>query len=129
MYYSFRLRRYHKTAILEKKIEKSAKKFLRLKKCPYLCTAFRKQGRLAQLVQSICLTSRGSAVRIRQRPRKGQANIGSLDFFYISISFVVIIDCYEVFFKSIALYYFIIYVKKCIFVCILMRNLLILHRY
>ncbi len=31
---------------------------------------FKKQGRLAQLVQSICLTSRGSAVRIRQRPRK-----------------------------------------------------------
>ena len=28
-----------------------------------------KQGRLAQLVQSICLTSRGSAVRIRQRPQ------------------------------------------------------------
>ena len=27
-------------------------------------------GRLAQLVQSICLTSRGSAVRIRQRPLK-----------------------------------------------------------
>ena len=27
-------------------------------------------GRLAQLVQSICLTSRGSAVRIRQRPHK-----------------------------------------------------------
>ena len=27
-----------------------------------------KQGRLAQLVQSVCLTSRGSAVRIRQRP-------------------------------------------------------------
>ena len=26
-------------------------------------------GRLAQLVQSICLTSRGSAVRIRQRPQ------------------------------------------------------------
>ena len=31
------------------------------------------QGRLAQLVQSICLTSRGSAVRIRQRPRYGMA--------------------------------------------------------
>ena len=29
----------------------------------------KKQGRLAQLVQSICLTSRGSAVRIRQRPQ------------------------------------------------------------
>ena len=28
------------------------------------------KGRLAQLVQSICLTSRGSAVRIRQRPRR-----------------------------------------------------------
>ena len=27
-------------------------------------------GRLAQLVQSICLTSRGSAVRIRQRPHE-----------------------------------------------------------
>ena len=26
-------------------------------------------GRLAQLVQSVCLTSRGSAVRIRQRPQ------------------------------------------------------------
>ena len=42
----------------------------------YLCAAFRerfalvllKNGRLAQLVQSICLTSRGSAVQIRQRP-------------------------------------------------------------
>ena len=29
-------------------------------------------GRLAQLVQSICLTSRGSAVRIRQRPPKNR---------------------------------------------------------
>lgn len=29
-------------------------------------------GRLAQLVQSICLTSRGSAVRIRQRPQNGK---------------------------------------------------------
>ena len=27
-----------------------------------------RKGRLAQLVQSVCLTSRGSAVRIRQRP-------------------------------------------------------------
>ena len=34
-----------------------------------------KHGRLAQLVQSICLTSRGSAVRIRQRPR-GESSIG-----------------------------------------------------
>ena len=40
-------------------------------------------GRLAQLVQSICLTSRGSAVRIRQRPpllhrKKIEARISSL---------------------------------------------------
>ena len=44
----------------------------RFKKKPYLCIAFetRDIGRLAQLVQSICLTSRGSAVRIRQRPLK-----------------------------------------------------------
>ena len=42
----------------------------KFKKKPYLCIAFetRDIGRLAQLVQSICLTSRGSAVRIRQRP-------------------------------------------------------------
>ena len=32
------------------------------------CGDFFFRGRLAQLVQSICLTSRGSAVRIRQRP-------------------------------------------------------------
>ena len=32
----------------------------------------RKKGRLAQLVQSICLTSRGSAVRIRQRPHQSR---------------------------------------------------------
>ncbi len=37
---------------------------------PYLCIAFETKdfGRLAQLVQSICLTSRGSGVRIPQRP-------------------------------------------------------------
>ena len=31
------------------------------------------QGRLAQLVQSVCLTSRGSGVRIPQRPHKPSA--------------------------------------------------------
>ncbi len=36
----------------------------------YLYLMKEMKGRLAQLVQSICLTSRGSAVRIRQRPRK-----------------------------------------------------------
>ena len=38
-------------------------------RCPYLCIAFENNGRLAQLVQSVCLTSRGSGVRIPQRPR------------------------------------------------------------
>ena len=46
--------------------------FAEFKKCRTLCIAFETEvyGRLAQLVQSICLTSRGSAVRIRQRPHK-----------------------------------------------------------
>ena len=39
-------------------------------KIPFQESVFRKDlGRLAQLVQSVCLTSRGSAVRIRQRPQ------------------------------------------------------------
>ena len=41
-------------------------------------------GRLAQLVQSICLTSRGSAVRIRQRPQRG--SLGEPLFFVADIS-------------------------------------------
>ena len=40
-----------------------------IKKSFYFCIAFEKNGRIAQLVQSICLTSRGSAVRIRLRPQ------------------------------------------------------------
>ena len=38
-------------------------------------------GRLAQLVQSICLTSRGSAVRIRQRPRRIPPRCGIFCFY------------------------------------------------
>ena len=66
-------------------LKKNRPKICRFKKSAYLCTRNRetnneqnknnkftesKRGRLAQLVQSICLTSRGSAVRIRQRPPK-----------------------------------------------------------
>ena len=42
------------------------------------------KGRLAQLVQSICLTSRGSAVRIRQRPLYTESlqNISVRIFFF-----------------------------------------------
>ena len=42
------------------------------------------QGRLAQLVQSICLTSRGSAVRIRQRPRKEELKRNVSFLFFLS---------------------------------------------
>ena len=42
-------------------------------------------GSLAQLVQSICLTSRGSAVRIRQLPLQKASN---LDAFFVFVSCV-----------------------------------------
>ena len=55
--------------------QKYGQNIWRYQKKPYLCSAFERQsnkrsleGRLAQLVQSICLTSRGSGVRIPQRP-------------------------------------------------------------
>ena len=43
----------------------------RFQKKPYLCIAFETEvyGRLAQLVQSIWFTPRGSGVRIPQRPQ------------------------------------------------------------
>ena len=44
------------------------KTFGRLKNNVYLCIALANHGCLAQLVQSICLTSRGSGVRIPQHP-------------------------------------------------------------
>ena len=42
------------------------------------------KGRLAQLVQSICLTSRGSAVRIRQRPLFFKSNHDYMIALFIS---------------------------------------------
>ena len=45
-----------------------SKKFDRNCASPYLCRP-KFQGSLAQLVQSICLTSRGSAVRTRHPPQ------------------------------------------------------------
>ncbi len=65
--------------------------FWRFRKRPYLCTVFKrerqhnqiKKGRLAQLVQSVCLTSRGSGVRIPQRPpiKTGENKIAFSCFF------------------------------------------------
>ena len=67
-----------KTHFFKKKTEN----ICRFKKKPYLCIAFetRDIGRLAQLVQSICLTSRGSAVRIRQRPLKSNESLEKKNF-------------------------------------------------
>ena len=45
------------------------------KGCKFASLFQKKLGCLAQLVQSICLTSRGSAVRIRQHPLKETALI------------------------------------------------------
>ncbi len=49
----------------------------------HLCSPLGKQGigSLAQLVQSICLTSRGSGVRIPQLPQK-RVVYGSLFLFF-----------------------------------------------
>ena len=50
--------------------EKTSCKILPVcRKAVLLHRFWEKQGRLAQLVQSVCLTSRGSGVRIPQRPR------------------------------------------------------------
>ena len=51
-------------------LENSSQLFWRFRKKPYLCIAFETEvyGRLAQLVQSIWFTPRGSGVRIPQRP-------------------------------------------------------------
>ena len=48
-----------------------------LLKCQH--RGYNSEGRLAQLVQSICLTSRGSAVRIRQRPRNNVGSVAQLN--------------------------------------------------
>ena len=49
-----------------KRISKTYKSSCRTRIHNYICTPL---GRLAQLVQSTCLTSRGSGVRIPQRPQ------------------------------------------------------------
>ena len=52
------------------------------------------KGRLAQLVQSICLTSRGSAVRIRQRPLNKKSVSRKINglFFYITFIHHLLFD-------------------------------------
>ena len=42
-------------------------------------------GRLAQLVQSICLTSRGSGVRIPQRPQINLDILAMPGFYFVTV--------------------------------------------
>ena len=78
-----------KKQIFSKNILKS---FAGLKNCCNFANANEKQrGRLAQLVQSICLTSRGSAVRIRQRPPQ-ENRLEIID--YQSVIFFVLGACH-----------------------------------
>ena len=60
---------------MKKKLKKSSKKFAVIKKSstfasPERWTTGQRFGSLAQLVQSVCLTSRGSGVRLPQLPPK-----------------------------------------------------------
>jgi hypothetical protein len=48
------------------------KKVCRKENDTYLCSPLNRVGSIAQLVQSICLTSRGSAVRTRVLPHNKQ---------------------------------------------------------
>ena len=70
--------------------KKLAEKFAHLVENLYLCIAFEKKGhsfgRLAQLVQSICLTSRGSAVRIRQLPHHKLSDFSDSFFCFLYVS-------------------------------------------
>ena len=53
------------------------KKFWKDEKSFYLCSpepSFKRLGSLAQLVQSVCLTSRGSGVRIPQLPQNNKTD-------------------------------------------------------
>ena len=73
---------------IAKFIEKSCPKIWQVKKKSIPLQRFwERDGRLAQLVQSICLTSRGSAVRIRQRPPKNEALHTMMQGFFVSVSF------------------------------------------
>ena len=48
----------------------------------------KENGRLAQLVQSVCLTSRGSAVRIRQRPQNLRPHVACGLFLFLKNAFL-----------------------------------------
>ena len=53
----------------------------------YLCSAQAlKNGSIAQLVQSICLTSRGSGVRIPLLPQRMKTTSGRLFLFYVCLT-------------------------------------------
>ena len=81
----------------------------RFQKKPYLCIAFETEvyGRLAQLVQSIWFTPRGSGVRIPQRPRNRSLTKKFVRLFYflpllykLSLSFCLITQEKELILQS-----------------------------
>ena len=67
---------------------KKAVSLQRFKEIEHIKLNEQMKGRLAQLVQSICLTSRGSAVRIRQRPLPKEKSYEEIrETFFISYLF------------------------------------------
>ena len=60
------------TSFFSKKICQS---FAEFKNCTTFASAIKQHGRLAQLVQSIWFTPRGSGVRIPQRPRNKRQKV------------------------------------------------------
>lgn len=82
---------------------------MEVSKKPYLCIAFETEvyGRLAQLVQSIWFTPRGSGVRIPQRPRNRSLTKKFVRLFYflpllykLSLSFCLITQEKELILQS-----------------------------
>ena len=68
----------------KKKIHQS---FAEFKNCTTFASAIKQYGRLAQLVQSIWFTPRGSGVRIPQRPQKWKSCEEVREAFFISYRF------------------------------------------
>ena len=61
--------------------------FAEFKKCTTFASAIKQHGRLAQLVQSIWFTPRGSGVRIPQRPQKWKSCEEIRETFFVLAAF------------------------------------------
>lgn len=72
------------TSFFSKKICQS---FAEFKNCTTFASAIKQHGRLAQLVQSIWFTPRGSGVRIPQRPQKWKSCEEIRETFFVLAAF------------------------------------------